>query len=131
MLYNNGTHAPSLGANGSGQDAASVLVLGTQEYLRGHGYSNATARAITGWTAPIYDGEYRIAFRYSIDRSAIGLLPFTAGSTGLRSDTIQSRTFQLPLDPAATTLSMNFRPGSGPENTQISNPGTMGLSTRT
>ena len=67
MLYNNGTHAPSLGANGSGQDAASVLVLGTQEYLRGHGYSNATARAITGWTAPIYDGEYRIAFRYSID----------------------------------------------------------------
>ena len=71
MLYNNGTHAPSLGANGSGQDAASVLVLGTQEYLRGHGYSNATARAITGWTAPIYNGEYQVAFRFYVTNGRI------------------------------------------------------------
>ena len=104
MLYNNGEYAPQLTVGNSVGGGVSNIVTCTQSYLRANG---------------------------PFVRSAIGLLPFTAGSTGLRSDTIQSRTFQLPLDPAATTLSMNFRPDNGPGNTQGNRHIIMDLSTRT
>ena len=66
MLYNNGEYAPTF-PNASHNNAPGTIISNTQSHFRTNGYPNATVRAITGWTAPIYDGEYRIAFRYSID----------------------------------------------------------------
>ena len=72
MLYNNGTYEPPLsGLSDENQEAANRIIYNTQSHLRQNGYPNATARAITGWTAPIYDGEYRIAFRFSVDGGTI------------------------------------------------------------
>ena len=72
MLYNNGTYEPPLsGLSDENQEAANRIIYNTQSHLRQNGYPNATARAITGWTAPIYDGEYRVAFRFYVTNGRI------------------------------------------------------------
>ena len=66
MLYNSGTHAPQLMAASAGDGSYNISV-NTQNHLRSNGYPSASTRIISGWTAPIYDGEYRVAFRYISD----------------------------------------------------------------
>ena len=70
MLYNNGEYAPTF-PNASHNNAPGTIISNTQSHFRTNGYPNATVRAITGWTAPIYDGEYRIAFRFGVDGGTI------------------------------------------------------------
>ena len=72
MLYNNGTYEPPLsGLSDENPEAANRIIYNTQSHLRQNGYPNATARAITGWTAPIYNGEYRVAFRFYVTNGRI------------------------------------------------------------
>ena len=69
MLYNNGEYAPQLTVGNSVGGGVSNIVTCTQNHLRSNGYNYATTRAISGWTTPIYNGEYRVAFRYIADSS--------------------------------------------------------------